>query len=229
MFRLAKKWTGRQARRVLITSSSEPALPAACWQTGFRPTRRTASCLLEAGGRDSSFWLKLPVGYFRTVYDERFSRIFRDAAMRRVRPDAAIRLAARARPRRLQLDQRTDLHPRTARGLRRMGTARRNRLGFERRCCRYFKRLERLRRRADRSTAARSASWTCPTYANDHPYCRAWIDAARASSACRAIRRLQRRRAPTASATISCSIGNALALQARQSAFLHPVAASRPT
>jgi choline dehydrogenase len=32
--------------------------------------------LLEAGGRDRNFWLKLPVGYFRTIYDERFSRLF---------------------------------------------------------------------------------------------------------------------------------------------------------
>ncbi|MBN8986768.1 MAG: GMC family oxidoreductase N-terminal domain-containing protein [Rhizobiales bacterium] len=32
--------------------------------------------LLEAGGQDKSFWLKIPVGYFRTIYDERFSRIF---------------------------------------------------------------------------------------------------------------------------------------------------------
>ncbi|MES2185034.1 MAG: GMC family oxidoreductase N-terminal domain-containing protein [Pseudomonadota bacterium] len=32
--------------------------------------------LLEAGGEDRNFWLKLPVGYFKTIYDERFSRIF---------------------------------------------------------------------------------------------------------------------------------------------------------
>ena len=32
--------------------------------------------LLEAGGRDRSLWLKLPVGYFRTIYDLRFSRQF---------------------------------------------------------------------------------------------------------------------------------------------------------
>jgi choline dehydrogenase len=32
--------------------------------------------LLEAGGHDRNFWLKLPVGYFRTIYDERFSRLF---------------------------------------------------------------------------------------------------------------------------------------------------------
>jgi len=33
--------------------------------------------LLEAGGSDRNFWLKLPVGYYRTIYDERFSRLFR--------------------------------------------------------------------------------------------------------------------------------------------------------
>lgn len=32
--------------------------------------------LLEAGGEDTNFWLKLPVGYFKTIYDSRFSRIF---------------------------------------------------------------------------------------------------------------------------------------------------------
>jgi choline dehydrogenase len=32
--------------------------------------------LLEAGGPDRSFWLKLPVGYFRTIFDSRFSRLF---------------------------------------------------------------------------------------------------------------------------------------------------------
>jgi len=32
--------------------------------------------LLEAGGSDRNFWLKLPVGYYRSIYDERFSRLF---------------------------------------------------------------------------------------------------------------------------------------------------------
>jgi choline dehydrogenase len=32
--------------------------------------------LLEAGGSDRSFWIHLPVGYFRTIYDPRFSRLF---------------------------------------------------------------------------------------------------------------------------------------------------------
>src|SRR5690242_624159 len=33
--------------------------------------------LLEAGGSDRNFWLKLPVGYYRTIYNERFARLFR--------------------------------------------------------------------------------------------------------------------------------------------------------
>jgi choline dehydrogenase-like flavoprotein len=32
--------------------------------------------LLEAGGPDRNFWIKLPVGYYRTIYDTRFSRLF---------------------------------------------------------------------------------------------------------------------------------------------------------
>ena len=32
--------------------------------------------LLEAGGPDRNLWLRLPVGYYRTIYDTRFSRLF---------------------------------------------------------------------------------------------------------------------------------------------------------
>lgn len=32
--------------------------------------------LLEAGGANKNFWLHLPVGYFKTIYDARFSRLF---------------------------------------------------------------------------------------------------------------------------------------------------------
>ena len=39
------------------------------------PTNRVL--VLEAGGGDGNFWLKLPVGYFRTIYDDRFSRQFK--------------------------------------------------------------------------------------------------------------------------------------------------------
>ena len=33
--------------------------------------------LLEAGGPANGFWLRLPVGYFRSIYDQRYSRQFR--------------------------------------------------------------------------------------------------------------------------------------------------------
>ena len=29
--------------------------------------------VLEAGGEGGNFWLRLPIGYFRTIYDQRFS------------------------------------------------------------------------------------------------------------------------------------------------------------
>jgi choline dehydrogenase len=32
--------------------------------------------LLEAGGSDRNFWLRIPVGYYRTIYNQRFSRLF---------------------------------------------------------------------------------------------------------------------------------------------------------
>ena len=37
---------------------------------------KTRVLLLEAGGSDRNFWLQLPVGYYRTIYDQRFSRLF---------------------------------------------------------------------------------------------------------------------------------------------------------
>ena len=33
--------------------------------------------LLESGGSDRNFWIKLPVGYYRSIFDERFSRLFK--------------------------------------------------------------------------------------------------------------------------------------------------------
>lgn len=33
--------------------------------------------LLEAGGPDKGFWLRLPVGYFKSIYDERVSHLYR--------------------------------------------------------------------------------------------------------------------------------------------------------
>ena len=35
--------------------------------------------VLEAGGSDRQFWLRLPVGFFRTIYSSDVSRLFRGA------------------------------------------------------------------------------------------------------------------------------------------------------
>jgi len=37
---------------------------------------RARVLLLEAGGSDRGFWLQLPVGYYRTIFDPRYSRLF---------------------------------------------------------------------------------------------------------------------------------------------------------
>ena len=72
--------------------------------------------LLEAGGSDRNFWLKLPVGYYRTIYNERFSRLFKTEPSEGTRR-AFDHLATRPGARRIVVDQRPDLHPRPARGL----------------------------------------------------------------------------------------------------------------
>ena len=46
---------------------------------------RNRVLLLEAGGSDRNFWLQLPVGYYRTVFDQRFSR---DHAFREIVAEA---------------------------------------------------------------------------------------------------------------------------------------------
>ena len=69
--------------------------------------------LLEAGGSDRNFWLKLPVGYYRTIYNERFSRLFRTEPSETHRRPLD-RLAARPRAWRIVIDQRPDLHSRPA-------------------------------------------------------------------------------------------------------------------
>ena len=55
------------------TSSSAPARPAACSPTGSRADPACRVLLVEAGHDARHFWLRLPVGYFRSIYDPRFS------------------------------------------------------------------------------------------------------------------------------------------------------------
>lgn len=36
--------------------------------------------VLEAGGKDQGFWLKIPVGYYKSIYDARYSHLYRSDA-----------------------------------------------------------------------------------------------------------------------------------------------------
>ncbi len=49
---------------------------AGCLLAGRLSAAGRSVLLLEAGGWDRSFWIRLPVGYFRTIYDPRYSRLF---------------------------------------------------------------------------------------------------------------------------------------------------------
>ena len=87
------------------------------------------------------------------------------------------RVAARPRARRLELDQRTDLHPRPARGLRRLGAGRRRGLGLPRRAP-HFRKLESFDGAPSQYRGAHGPLHVS-TLRNDHPACRAWVEAAR--------------------------------------------------
>ena len=146
----------RSRRMDTTTSSSAPARRAACSPTGCRRIRACACCCSRRAAPTATSGCSLPVGYFRTIYDTRFSRLF-DTEPSEGTARTQRRVAARPRARRLVVDQRADLHPRPARGLRRLGGAGRAGLGLSRRCCRSSsassatRRRERVPRRARRA------------------------------------------------------------------------------
>jgi len=130
--------------------------------------------LLEAGGKDGSFWLKLPVGYFRSIYDERFSWQFR------LEPEATTGMREIVWPRGRVLGgssaingllyirgQRADYDDWETLGAR--GWSYRDVLPF-------FKRSEKY---AGGETAYHGASGELGVsdLRNDHPYCEAWLRA----------------------------------------------------
>jgi choline dehydrogenase len=137
------------------------------------PARRVL--LLEAGGRDNSFWLKLPVGYFRTIYDKRFSRIFR------TQPCEGTAGRAIDWPRGRILGGSSSIN-----GLifirgqhedfdewERLGAT-----GWSASAVLpHFKRLERYNGEPSQYRGA-LGEVDVSDLRNDHPYCRAWIDAA---------------------------------------------------
>lgn len=64
--------TGQEYDYVIVGSGSAGSVLAN--RLSANPDIRVL--VLETGGHDRNFWLRLPIGYFRTIYDPRFSRFF---------------------------------------------------------------------------------------------------------------------------------------------------------
>ncbi len=131
--------------------------------------------LLEAGGADSNFWLRLPVGYFRTIYDRRFSRVFQ------TEPGEGTAGRAIAWPRGRVLGgsssinglifirgQREDFDDWERLGATGWGSSS---------VLPHFKRLERYSGEPSQYRGA-LGELDVSDLRNDHPYCRAWTQAA---------------------------------------------------
>src|SRR5258708_17997645 len=100
------------------------------WANRLSADPRPRVALLEAGPHDRRFWIALPIGYGRTMWDPLVNWQFRARPQHGRTPDL---LAARSRARRIELDQWADCDPRPARGLRPLGRAWKHRLVVERR------------------------------------------------------------------------------------------------
>lgn len=131
--------------------------------------------LIEAGGRDRNFWLKLPVGYFRTIYDERFSRIFQ------TEPSEGTAGRAIAWPRGRIVGGSSSIN-----GLIFIRGQQEDfddweRLGASGWCARdvlpHFKRIERYNGPPSQFRGA-LGELDVSDLRNDHPCCRAWVEAA---------------------------------------------------
>jgi choline dehydrogenase len=130
--------------------------------------------LLEAGGEDRNFWLRLPVGYFRTIYDGRFSWQFElepqaeTGGRRIVWPRGRVLGGSSAINGLIYIrGQHADFDDWA-----RLGAA-----GFSyREVLPVFKRSERYAGGASEYHGA--AGELCVSdLRNDHPYCRAWLEA----------------------------------------------------
>ena len=131
--------------------------------------------LVEAGGDARHFWLRLPVGYFRSIYDPRFSWQFplepeESTGGGRSRGRAARRSAARASSTACSTSAAS--RPTSTTGP--ACTARA--AGATARCCRTSSARRPTRAAPANGTAAAGELGVCDLR-NDHPYCEAWLAA----------------------------------------------------
>ena len=133
--------------------------------------------LLEAGGPDRNFWLRLPVGYFKTIYDERFSRVFRAEG------GAALNGREVAWPRGRVLGGSSSINGLIyTRGQKEDfdGWAAAGAHGWDyRSVLPYFKRSEGYRGPASPYHGTQGELGVSPLR-NNHPYCQVWLEAAQA-------------------------------------------------
>lgn len=132
--------------------------------------------LLEAGGSDRNFWIRLPVGYFRTIYDPRFSRVFD------TEPDEGTAGRNVLWPRGRVLGGSSSIN-----GLIFIRGQHEDFDGWEaagasgwgyRSVLPYFRKYERFAGGESEYHGA-SGEFGVSTLRNDHPCCRAWVEAAR--------------------------------------------------
>ncbi|MBO9354323.1 choline dehydrogenase [Bordetella petrii] len=130
--------------------------------------------LLEAGGKGGNFWLRLPIGYFRTIYDPRFSWQFQTEAQPAtgnrniVWPRGRVLGGSSAINGLLYIrGQHADFDDWQALGADGWGY---------RQVLPFFKRSE--RHEAGASEYHGGAGELCVSeLRNDHPYCQAWLEA----------------------------------------------------
>ena len=175
--------------------------------------------LLEAGGSDRNFWLKLPVGYYRTIYNQQVFAPVCDRTERGHR-EPFDRVAARPRDRRLVIHQRPDFHPRPASKTSTTGSVSARRAGPIARCCRTSG--------ATNATGAAKANITVASASSRFPTFATTIrlpppGSRRGSSLAYRATRISMARPPSASARYQLGIGRHWRTSAA-SAFLRPIA-----